>query len=469
MMTVLSTLAVAALWLTGFAVAFRAAATAKTPQGAVAWVVFLVTSPFLALPLWLVLGSHRHRGYEIARRDSERVADGIKRYAAAHAPIARDTDGICDAFEAITKMPVVRGNDAELLIDGTATFEAIFAAIDAAQNYVLVQFYTIVADDLGHALKDRLIAATGRGVSVRLLYDEIGSHGLPADYLNALRAAGVTVMDPSRSPGSGSRLRINFRNHRKIVVVDGAIGFLGGLNVSDLYLGHGRFDPWRDTHLRLAGPVVSQLQLVFAEDWHWSMRETLFDALDWTAPEAQADRSALIVATGPGDDLETGSLYFFSLITAARRRIWIASPYFVPDADIVTALIHAALRGVEVRILVPDQADHRTPWLAAFAYFDEIMNAGVEVWRFQEGFMHQKVVLVDDGIAAVGTTNLDTRSCRLNFEAMAVLFDQEFAGRVDQMLSADFTRARRLDRPLSEQPLARRLGAPVARLFAPLL
>lgn len=179
--------------------------------------------------------------------------------------------------------------------------------------------------------------------------------------------------------------------------------------------------------------------------------------------------TALIVATGPGDESETGSLMFFSAIAAAKKRVWIASPYFVPDLDVMAALKHAAMCGVDVRILIPDDIDHWMPWLAAFAYFDDIRAAGVKVYRYTEGFMHQKAFVIDNDLAAIGTTNLDNRSFRLNFEAMALFFDTRAAAAVDKMLEADFQRSYEMSRTIEQQSARIRYGAPVARLFAPLL
>ena len=229
------------------------------------------------------------------------------------------------------------------------------------------------------------------------------------------------------------------------------------------------FGPWRDTHLELHGPVVLQLQLIFTEDWHWATGDALLDELNWEAHHCPSDTIALLVPTGPADKMETGALFFFAAIAAARERVWIASPYCVPDADILTALKHAALAGRDVRLLVPEVIDHHIPWLAAFAYFDELREAGVQIWRYQKGFMHQKVVLVDDALAAIGTSNLDNRSFRLNFEAMVIGFDETFAQGVADFLEADFTDATLLSKLLSAQPIRVRYGAPIARLFAPLL
>lgn len=449
--------------------AWRAISSARTSQGAVGWVVFLIAAPYLGVPLYLFLGHHRFSQYLTGRRNSEEVIEGIKTFREANAPDVA-TEFPSEAMERISELPVVRGNSMRILIDGQATFDAIFAAIDAAQDYVLVQFYIVHDDELGRALKERLIAAAKRAVSVRFMCDPVGSVKLPNSYLNDLRSGGVRVVDPSQMRGPKNRFQLNFRNHRKTVIVDGTIGFTGGLNVGDEYMGRDpKFGDWRDTHVEIRGPVVSQLQLVFVEDWHWATEEILIPEVNWESGHMDENMSGLIVPTGPGDEMETGALFFFTAIANAKQRIWIASPYFVPDSDVLTALKHAALQGVDVRILVPDVIDHKIPWLAAFAYFDEIREAGVQVWRYKSGFMHQKALVVDDTMAAIGTTNMDNRSFRLNFENMAVFFDARAASATATMLEDDFEQSVILDKALAEQPRHIRVGAPIARLFSPVL
>lgn len=457
-------LEIVAIWF-----AWRAINSARTSQGAVGWVVFLVTAPYLGVPLYLFLGHHKFKSYLTGRRSSEQIMEGLRSHREANAP-AKMPEFPVAALEEISDLPVVRGNDMTLLIDGQATFDEIFATIDAAQSYVLVQFYIVKDDDLGRAFRDRMQAAAKRGVSVRFMCDAVGSAKLPQRYRDSLREAGATVVEPSQMRGPKNRFQLNFRNHRKTVIVDGTVGFTGGFNVGDEYMGRDpKFGNWRDTHAKLEGPVVSQLQLIFVEDWHWATGETLIDPMNWETAHAPANKSAMIVPTGPGDEMETGALFFFTAIANARKRIWIASPYFVPDTDVLTALKHAALQGVDVRILVPDVIDHKIPWLAAFAYFDEIREAGVRVQRYTNGFMHQKVLVVDDTLAAVGTTNMDNRSFRLNFETMAVFFDRESAAAIADMLTRDFENSFTLDRPLARQPRHIRIGAPLARLFSPVL
>lgn len=470
MLYALFVLALILMQLCALFFAVRAIDRARTPQGSVAWVVFLIAAPYLAVPAYLFLGSAKFQGYSIARRESERVVEGLARFAKTHPPRSTDDPGVVRGFEGIARMPLCGGNGFDLLVDGERTFAAIFAELEAARDYVLIQFYIIHDDDIGRALQARLIDCAERGVSVLLLFDAVGSSKLPQGWLDRLTEAGAQVMNVHALRGPKSRFQLNFRNHRKTVVVDGRTGFIGGLNVGDEYMGrHPVLSPWRDTHCRLTGPVVAQLQLVFVEDWHWATGELSFDMLNWT-PDLEPDgMDALIVATGPADEMETGSLFYIASISAARERIWIASPYMVPENDVLAALKLAALRGVDVRILTPEAVDHRIPWLAALAYFDELEEANVQIWRYREGFMHQKVVLVDDQFACVGTTNLDNRSFRLNFEAMAMLFDRRATAEVAAMLKADFSRSKRLGLRLVERPRLQRYGAPFARLFAPLL
>ncbi|KAE9631803.1 cardiolipin synthase [Parasedimentitalea maritima] len=467
----LSSLIVLVMWTAAGLSALSAARTARTPQGAMGWVVFLLALPIVALPAYMFFGHHRFKNYRATRLQSERVVRKIKSFPEDHIAFPEKLTINPAPFQAVAGLPICRGNGFELLIDGPEVFDAIFQAMDTAQEYVLVQFYIVRDDDLGKQLRDHMIAAAHRGVAVWFITDAVGSHALPRSYFAALGAAGVNLVDPTTRRGPKHRFLLNFRNHRKTVIADGQIGFIGGLNVGDEYLGKNvKIGHWRDTHVRLTGPVVLQLQLVFAEDWHWLTEEPLLDLLTWDAEHASQDLSALIIATGPGDNTtETGSMMFFSAISAARRRVWLASPYFVPDLDVVAALKHAALQGIDVRILLPNSIDHYAPWLAAYSYFDDLRHAGVKILRYSHGFMHQKAILVDDSIAGIGTTNLDNRSFRLNFEAMVFFFDNGAAQKVETMLEQDFLHSVELTQTLDQQKFLIRIGAPVARLFSPVL
>lgn len=439
-----------AFMVAGLLVARAAITTARTPQGAAAWVVFLVSFPVLAIPAFAFFGS-------VARL-------GLKRGAQRSVVRGEVTGTRLDRLTGVVGAPVTDGNAATLLIDGRATFDAIFEAIDRAEREVLVQFYIIRADDLGKALRARLTAAARRGVDVCVLCDAVGSLFLGFRYVRALRAEGIRfqgITAPHRTLG---RIGVNFRNHRKAVVVDGIVGFTGGLNVGDEYLdGGARFDSWRDTHLCLNGPMVTQLRDIFVSDWNGLTGERLPCS---PAVTASGPARGLVAAFGATDPLERGSLLLCGLVGLAERRLWIATPYLVPHADLATALKLAALRGVEVRILIPAPSDNIVAWYASRSAARDLMAAGIEVYEYLPGFMHSKVMLIDDDIASVGTVNLDIRSALLNFEETALIEDRSFAGQVEAMLVDDFDRAAPVRVP---GPLHVRALAPVARLFGPLL
>ncbi len=451
--------------------AFRAIRTARTPQGAVGWTVFLLTLPYVGVPAYLIFGDIRYPAMIRDRKLSEaaaRLRNTPERDIGAP-PLSLHAANLLAGFEAIAARPAVGGNSVDLLIASEEVFETLFATIRAAQYYVLIETYILRDDGLGRALQDLLLEKRKQGVRVCVLYDPVGSYGLHRSYLDRMRQAGIEITNfHARHPQRRFSLtRVNFRNHRKIAVIDGATAFTGGYNIGDEYIGRDpHLGPWRDTMIRLQGPVVDQLQMHFAEDWHWATGEAL--DLDWR-PETDGLIPAVTLASGPSDPQETGALFFTHAITAARQRLWIASPYFTPDTGLMQALRLAALRGVDVRIIMADKRDHWLVWLAAFAFIEAMRGSGVRIYRYTEGFMHQKVVLVDADIAAIGSHNLDSRSCRLNFEASVVLADPGFGAQVAAMLERDFRHATLCNRPLSEAPWPLRVAAPIARLFAPVL
>jgi cardiolipin synthase len=375
------------------------------------------------------------------------------------------------ALERLAELPFTRGNKAELLITGEQTFASIFAGIAEAKRYLLVQFYTIHADSAGVALKEALAERVRAGVAVHVLYDEIGCEDMPGSFVAELRSQGIAVSAFNESKNwLTRRSRINYRNHRKIVVADGHTAWVGGLNVGDEYIDkHPVLRPWRDTHVRVAGPAVQGVQLSFVEDWHWATGEAL--SLDWRSHRAEPDGvPVLVLPTGPADVLETCGLAFGQMIAAARRRIWIANPYFVPDGHIQAALQLAAMRGVDVRVMIPGKPDHRTTWLASLSYLPDMTAAGVKVYLYDAGVLHQKVCLFDNHLATVGTANFDNRSFCLNFEITLAFHDARFAAEVADMLVRDFHDSREVGADmLSTRSLAFRVAVQGARLLAPVL
>lgn len=462
--------------LLGIVAALHAVFTVRTAQGAIAWAMPLFFIPYLALIPYLVFGARSFYAYIQARRQANQemhvaMASLNWRPWVEEALTARESDSYAAlrALPKLGRMPCLANNEVKLLINGEATFGAIFAAIERARDTVLVQFFIIHDDNLGQQLQQLLLRKAAEGVRVFVLYDRVGSHALPARYSQTLRDGGVQIQAFATRRGWFNRFQVNFRNHRKIVVVDGVLGFMGGHNVGDEYLGaHPQLSPWRDTHVQICGPVLACLQESFAEDWYWATRQLPPLILPDTYPEDGVLCQAL--ASGPADPQETCALFFLEAIHCATRRVWITSPYFIPDEAIFAALRLAVLRGVDVRILIPSRPDHRIVYAASSLFAFEAVRAGVRMFRYQPGFLHQKVVLVDDEISAIGSANLDNRSFRLNFEITLLTVDRAFADQVEQMLTEDFAQAREITAEDSRDThRLQQLGMRIARLISPIL
>src|SRR5262245_14572305 len=317
----------------GLLCAIHAVMTNRTAQGAIAWGVSLMTFPYLTVPLYLVFGRRKFEGYREAWRGREQeIREFAERMHAALEPyhvkrVERLTD--YQALKQIANTPLLQKNAATLLVDGKATFDSILDGLGRARQHALVQFYIVRDDGLGRTLKAAMIECVRRGVSVFFLYDEIGSKDLPRSYLRELEAAGVEQAKFHSTQGKRNRLQLNFRNHRKSVVVDGHEAWIGGHNVGDEYLGRDpKIGPWRDTHVHVVGPVAQLAQLVWLADWYWAKRA--LPAWNWLPRAApnEADVRAMIVAFSPVDEIERAQLFFVHALNAARERIWIATPYF---------------------------------------------------------------------------------------------------------------------------------------------
>ncbi len=463
-----------ALEIAGILLAIRAILIARTPQSAIAWSCGLVVLPIVAIPLFLIFGESRFAGYTLAGRKGSQKLD-----KAFHS-IIRHMDGYQADFTGefreaskmannLSRIPATSGSKIDLLIDGTETFQSIFAAIDAAKESIWVQFFIIHDDRIGGELADRLVAASRRGVECRVMFDQVGSKSLPSSWSARLRQEGVLVQSFVTNRQFGRRFQINFRNHRKLVIVDALVAFLGGLNVGDEYLGRSRrFGPWRDTHIRLEGPCVPGFQLSFLEDWNYITDEVPPFRLPKPSVEANPSPVVFPIASGPAESWSICPAVYLSIINSATRRLWIASPYFVPGSPLFFAICHAAIRGVDVRIILPQMADHLLPWLSSFTYYPKLREAGVKLWRYQPGFMHQKVLLADDDIAIVGSINVDYRSFMLNFELSAAVQDKKFADQLETMFLADFDRCAPEDlRKFEDGDLFFRLKCRAAALVSP--
>jgi cardiolipin synthase len=358
-------------------------------------------------------------------------------------------------------------NKIDLLIDAEQTYPAMMADLENAKKYIIFQFYVFRDDSIGQKFAEILKRKAREGVRVNFLYDEIGSE-ISDNFIEDLRDAGITVCHFNSLKLKG-RFQINFRNHRKILVVDGISAFVGGLNIGNDYLGlWPDLGPWRDTHVRIEGPSVIATQMIHAKDWYWCQQEDL--EADWNIRPTEGEANVLVLPSGPADDKQICLLAHIAMVNSAQKRLWIANPYLVPPESLLDAILLASLRGVDVRFILPSYSDAWIVMIACEVYISRLLHHGVKVYRYKEGFLHQKVMLVDDLFAVVGSANFDFRSMFINFEITLIGQEKKFIQDVEVMLTQDFKQCREifLDE-YKKLSLLKKITSRGANLLAPLL
>lgn len=455
--------------LAGLFLAARVVLSNRSTHGTIAWSISLILLPLAAVPMYLVFGRDRLRSYIAAKRlvDNE--------FARQHPHMAfgrAESPGF--KWNVLSQLVAAKGltlgNSVDLFFNGRDTYDSILAGIERARDYIVFQFFIFRDDKVGRSFVEKLKHKSQQGIRVYFLVDAIGSRDLDRGFFEELRSSGIEVgvFSPGRS--LHGRLRLNFRNHRKVVIVDGQEAWMGGNNIGEEYVGENpRFGHWRDTHAYIRGDVIDAIQLAFLEDWYWVTRA--MPEMNWDqVPERPGEIQALCLPTGPSDQEEACTLAFVHLINRARERLWIHSPYFVPSEEVIVALQLATMRGVDVRVLMPSRMDHRMVWISSF-YFSSLPQLnGVRFFRYNNGFLHSKMLLLDDEIVALGTVNFDNRSFRINFESTLLLQHPDVVAICDKQMRQDFAKSTEdpVD-PLAKKSLAFKLAAHGTRLLAPLL
>lgn len=375
--------------------------------------------------------------------------------------------------------PLTTGNYIKLLLNGEQKFPEVFKALKSAKHHIHFQYYIYENDIIGNQVKDILVQKATEGVKVRFIYDAFGSRSIRKKFLRELRSSGIEAYPFNRIRFLPLANRLNYRNHRKIIVVDGHCGFLGGINISDRYINDKRKSEgkknnvyWRDTHMRIDGPGVQYLQYLFFCDWNFCAGQKLQPGPVYFPDHAhpEGDESVQIAASGPDSPTSTIMLSLLKAINLARKQILITTPYFIPGESILNALKVASLGGVNVRILAPGISDLRLVNAAAWSYYDDLLRAGVEIFLYQKGFIHVKTMVVDDYISVVGTANMDYRSFELNFEVNAVVYGEKLAEQLCATFLEDLKDAEKIDpEAWRMRPIFKQMPERLARLLSPLL
>jgi cardiolipin synthase len=445
-----------------------------------AWILILAWIPVFGIVVYLLIGPRRLKRKRLRyRRGKSRLTaavgallDNPEITAAVSGPPPH-WQSLIELAQKSGQSRLWRAKHVDLLNAGDACYAAIEQAIAETRQHVHLEYYIFEPDTVGTRIRDLLVTKARAGVQVRLLVDAIGSSSLGRRFLRPLAEAGAEFA--IFNPLSLARFRpdlFNFRTHRKIVVCDGRIGFVGGVNIWDVHSAavSGKA-AWRDTHVRIEGPPVSDLQMALFEDWHFATGSAPSGAVFFPEHDREACGPWLqVLASGPDQDHFAIEKFCFAAIAGAKQRVSISTPYFVPNESLLAALMTAALRGVEVRLLVPERGDGWLVAAAARSYFDELIQAGVQIYEYQPTMLHSKLLLVDDDISLVGTANMDNRSFRLNFEIAAVIYDARTVQLLEEEFSTDLRHSRKVGlRKTRRKPGFQKLLEATARLFSPML
>lgn len=405
----------------------------KNPSRTVAWLLVLTLIPLLGFLCYILFGrSYRKKSLSKSKHlsDSDRllhaakVQQGLIDYIDLPNSTNAHNKRLMQLILNNAKAPFSLKNEINVLTNGMSKFNRLIGCIERAKEHIHIEYFIIKDDQIGNEIRRLLIEKAKKGVKVRIIYDAVGSFRLSKYYIESLKKAGVEVYPffPVAFPLFSRDL--NYRNHRKIVVVDGTVGFVGGLNIGDEYLGKSdRFNFWRDTHLEIKGEAVYALQTIFLNDWNYVSKQTV-DGADYF-PEHSIEKQALmqVVASGPDSEWQAILQAFYKMMASATDKIWITTPYLVPEDSLMMGLKTAALSGVDVRIIIPSQPDHFFVYWASQSNIEALLEAGVKIYQYRNGFIHSKIMIVDRLSATVGTTNLDIRSLEINFEVNAFIYD----------------------------------------------
>ncbi len=422
----------------------------QNPDRTILWMLALVFVPVFGVLLYLVIGPDFR---SLRKRRSFRPP---KNYGFDETPFPRKAEEqfltgrllhACSGAELLTR------NRVKILINGEETFPAVEEALRSARKYIHMEFFIVRSDSLGERIGELLKEAARRGVKVRLLYDAVGSWSLKRAFVQELEAAGVDCRSFMPVALPIFRRQMNFRNHRKIIVADGAVGFTGGLNLGEEYEGKGPLGFWRDTFVRLEGEAVNELHKIFLKDWCFSSgekpSETCENASSFGCGEPPSDGGLpflpiQVVSSGVDSVWHSIAKGYYGMISRARKRAWVTTPYLVPGPELMNAMIASSLSGVDVRVMIPSRRDHFLVFWGSRSNIEPLLRAGVRVFLYQDGFIHTKSVLSDCACASVGTCNMDVRSLDINFENQLFIYDEKVTEEFAEQFERDMERCREL-------------------------
>lgn len=445
----------------------------RNPIKTLAWVMILLFLPPIGLILYFFLGQNVARQRLISKRNLKKLLEHVEipQLTPNKVDISERNRPLVRLAYRIAGAPLYIGNKIEVFTSGGKKLDALFAELRRATNFIHIQYYIFEPDNLGHEIREILIERAKAGVKVRVLYDDVGSWGLKEPFLAPMRAVGIEAHPFQKVSFPKLANRINYRNHRKVVVIDGVTAFMGGMNIADRYRDGLEWGCWRDTHMQLWGPAVQALQSSFSVDWSYAGYGLLSDPIYYPPQLPLVDGATMQVVTG-GPLGEWGAMMMpiVKAITSAQKSIYIQTPYFVPDENLQKSLQIAALARIDVRIMIPERSDSAMLRLATRSYIRQMLRAGVKVYFYQKGFLHAKTMVIDDDFTSIGSANMDSRSLDINFEISAFVYNSTLAAQQKEVFLADMNHCKQLElKEWKKRPFLSKVKESVVRLFSPLL
>lgn len=448
----------------------------RSPVKSLAWVTVLLLLPLLGIVLYVFFGRSIKNTRMISRRNRRRLRgknEWARRRNIDALRLSAESKSLLKLTRNLAGEAIYDADSIEVYTDGQSKFDALLRDISQASRYINLQYYIIEDDPMGQRVKDALIERARSGVTVRLIYDNVGSFKVKRHYFDELKEAGVQVYPFFNVVFPPFGTRINWRNHRKISIIDGEIGYIGGMNLAQRYVDGGKkFACWRDTHIRFTGPAVRSLQYSFALDWNF-MGQPLIEDEPPTPPHERRHGETCVMqllTSGPTLQWNNVAMLFVRAIASAKRRLYIQTPYFLPTEALFKAMQTAALSGVDVRVMIPWRSDSRMLDYASASYITECLQSGIKIYMYTAGMLHAKVLIMDDELVSIGSTNFDFRSFEHNFEANMQVYSREFNARMTQIFIDDLAQCRRVDpAEWRGRPRSAKIAESVIRLLSPVL
>lgn len=451
----------------------------RNPVKSLAWVTILLLLPVVGIILYLFFGRNIKNKRMISRRNRRKLRRREGRTFAdpREAGLSPESLLIINLAHSLTGAQYYADNDVEIFTNGADKFAALERDLRAAKHSINIQYYIFENDTIGHRIADILVEKASQGVAVRLIYDHVGSFHVRSRFFNWLRSKGVEAHPFFKVSFPVLGTHVNWRNHRKICIIDQNIGYLGGMNIADRYLTGGpKFDSWRDTHVRITGSAVASLQYSFVVDWNFMCGDLIEDKINLTntdftiSPKAISKVGAFLLTSGPTSVWANIAHTFQKSIAIAQKRVYIQTPYFLPTEGLLRALQSAALANVDVRIMIPWRSDSSMLTYASNSYISECLRAGIKIYRYNAGMLHSKMIIIDDEMVSIGSTNFDFRSFDYNFESNLFFFSRELNQNAIDIFRHDLTNCVRVvPSDWRKRHINERIAESILRLLSPIL